>query len=251
MAHLVLVRHGATLWNDQHRFTGWGDAPLSEKGEAQARELGSILRQKRFAFDLCHTSRLSRGQQTLEILLQGMGNPNLPTEQFWRLNERHFGALQGKPRRAVAKDYGHKATIAWRRSYQARPPALDDEDPRWQAQCRDYSDVPKELLPRCESLEDGVLRVEPYWRDCLAPKLLAGMSVLLVGHTTSLRGLVRILDDLSDGETEAFRIPTAIPLVYEFGDKLARLSSYRLPGNYKNRWRDLRSRYKPRWISWM
>ncbi len=251
MALLVLVRHGATLWNAQARFAGWGDAPLSPKGERQARAMGRFLAQRRFAFDLCHTSRLSRSQRTLEILLQSMGKPDVPTERFWRLNERHYGALQENHRIAVAQHYGHAATIAWRRSYRARPPALEDEDSRWLEQCERFSDLPIELLPRSESLEDGVLRVEPYWQDCLAPQLRAGKRVLLVAHTSSLRGLVRILDGLTDDETEAFRIPTAIPLFYELDDSLARLSSYRLHVNLKNRWRDLRDRYKPRWIIWI
>ena len=251
MALLVLVRHGATLWNDQNLFTGWGDAPLSKKGEAQALNLGRFLAQEGFEFDLSHTSRLSRSQRTLELLLQGLGEPDLPGEQFWRLNERHYGVLQEKNRIAVTEQYGHKATIAWRRDYRARPPGLDDDDPRWHEQCERFSDLPQDQMPRSESLEDGVLRVEPYWRDYLAPVLSAGKRVLLVAHTCSIRGLVRLIDGLSDKQTEAFRIPTAIPLVYEFGDSLAPLSSYRLYADRKNRWRDLRSRYKPRWIPWI
>ena len=251
MALLVLVRHGTTQWNEQDLFAGWGDAPLSPTGEAQALVLGQFLARRRFKFDLCHTSRLSRSRRTLELILEGMGNLDIPTDQFWRLNERHYGAPQEKRRMAVAAQYGHRLTIAWRRSYRARPPALNSEDPRWLEQCERFSDVPDELLPRTESLEDGVLRVEPYWQDCLAPQLRAGMCVLVVAHTSSMRGLVRILDGLNDDATEAFRVPTAIPLVYELDDELTRLSSYRLHGDVKSRWRALKSRCKPTWISWM
>jgi 2,3-bisphosphoglycerate-dependent phosphoglycerate mutase len=251
MALLVLVRHGTTLWNKQDLFAGWGDAPLSPTGEAQALALGQFLASKRFEFDICHTSRLKRSIRTLEIMLEGMGNPDIPTERFWRLNERHYGALQEKSRKAVAEQYGHQSTIAWRRSYRARPPALTDDDPRWLEQRERFSDVPEELLPRTESLEDGVLRVEPYWQESLAPRMREGKNVLVVAHTCSMRGLVRILDGLSDEETEAFRVPTALPLVYELDNELTCLSSYRLHANVKSRWRALRSRCKPTWISWM
>ena len=250
MALLVLVRHGSTTWNKQDVFAGWGDAPLSPEGEAQAMAAGRLLKRKHFQFDLCHSSRLSRSRRTLEIMLQCMGNPDIPSDQFWRLNERHYGALQEKPRIAVAKHYGHKATIAWRRSYSTRPPALETDDPRWLEQRERFPDVPEALLPRTESLEDGVRRVEPYWQDCLAPQLRAGKRVLVVAHTCSMRGLVRILDGLSDEQAAAFRIPTAIPLVYELDDDLARLSSYRLHGDIRSRWRYQKSRYKPTWISW-
>ena len=183
MARLVLVRHGATLWNDQDLFAGWGDAPLSPKGEAQALALGEFLARRRFSFDECHISRLSRSRRTLEILLRGMGGAAIPTSTFWRLNERHYGALQERPRMAVAREYGHEATVAWRRSNRARPPALEVNDPRWLEQLERFADVPESLLPRTESLEDGVLRVEPYWQDSLAPLLRKGMRVLLVAPT--------------------------------------------------------------------
>lgn len=251
MVSLVLVRHGETLWSDQGLFAGWGDAPLSPKGEAQALAVGRFLARKRFVFDVCHTSCLSRSQRTLEMMLEGMGNPAIPAERFWRLNERHYGALQENTRLAVADRHGHKATIAWRRSYRAQPPPLETDDPRWFEQLERFPDVPEELLPRGESLEDGVRRVEPYWWDCLSPLLRAGNRVLVVAHTCSLRGLVRILDGLSDDETEAFRIPTAVPLVYELDDDLRPLSSYRLHDDVKSRWRDLKNRYKPSWISWI
>ena len=250
MAVLVLVRHGSTTWNTQDIFAGWGDAPLSQEGEAQALSVGQLLARKHFEFDLCHTSRLFRSYRTLEIMLKGMGNPDIPTTRFWRLNERHYGVLQEQPRIAVAKHYGNRATIAWRRSYSSRPPALESDDPRWLEQRERFPDVPEALLPRTESLEDGVQRVVPYWQDSLAPQLRAGKSVLVVAHTCSIRGLVRILDGLSDEEAASFRIPTAIPLVYELDDELVRLSSYRLHGDIKSRWRDQKSRYKPTWISW-
>lgn len=250
MPKLVLVRHGTTLWSEEDRFAGWGDAPLSEMGENRARRAGRLLKQEHFVFDVCHTSRLQRAQRTSDILLKELGGPEVPIERHWLLNERHYGALQEMPRAAIAERYGRVATIAWRRSYRERPPALEDDDPRWLEQQQRFSDLDVDNMPRSESLEDGVLRVEPYWRDSLAPALLAGKRVLLVAHTCSIRGLVRILDGLSDAEAEAFRIPDALPIVYDLGGDLKVRHSYRLHGGASNWWRSLRNHYKPRWMYW-
>lgn len=250
MPKLVLMRHGITQWTEERRFSGWGDSPLSAKGENRARKAGQLLRQEGFAFDICHTSRLARAERTLDVLMEELGGPKIPTNRYWRLNERHYGVLQERSRMAIAKHYGVKATIAWRRSYRARPPALEEDDPRCLEQRQRFPDIVDACIPRSESLEDGVHRVEPYWREDLAPALRAGQRVLLVAHTCSIRGLVRILDGLNDEEAEAFRIPGTVPMIYELGANLKTFKSYRL-SSLSNDWlRSLRNRYKPRWLYW-
>lgn len=248
LPQLVLMRHGTTLWAETGRFAGWGDAPLSPSGEDLARKAGRLLQQERFTFDICYTSRLSRAQQTLTIVLEELGLAEAPIISDWKLNERHYGMLQEKSRKAIADSYGEDSMIAWRRDYRARPPALDDDDPRWQEQRRRFTDVPADELPRTESLEDGVRRVEAYWRDHLAPALRSRRSMLVVAHTCSIRGLVRSLDGLSDEEAEAFRIPPALPLIYDLDDDLKPQRSYRLISDTGTWWRNLTNRYKPRWM---
>lgn len=223
---------------------------MSEKGERRTRDAGRLLKNEQYSFDVCHTSRLMRARQTLDILLEELGGPAAPVECHWRLNERLYGVLQERPRTEIAKQFGVDATIAWRRNYRARPPALKDDDPRWLEQRERFPDLDEARLPRSESFEDGVLRVEPYWRDELAPALCAGKRVLLVAHTCSIRGLVRLLDGLSDEEAEAFRIPAALPTVYELDDDLRPLRSYQLHGGGSNRWRQFRNKHKPDWMYW-
>jgi 2,3-bisphosphoglycerate-dependent phosphoglycerate mutase len=244
------MRHGTTAWAEHGRFAGWGDAALSADGEALAKKAGFLLRQQELAFDVCHTSRLTRAQSTLEIVLAALGRPDLPIVRDWRLNERHYGALQEHSRMAMAQRYGQEAVIAWRRSYRARPPVLEDDDPRWLEQRRRFPDLPETVMPRAESLEEGALRVEPYWQDCLAPALRSGQRVLLVAHTCSIRGLVRIIDRLSDDDAEAFRIPTALPVVYDLDDDLTPVHSHQLINDAATWWRNLQSRLKPRWWFW-
>lgn len=244
------MRHGTTVWAEEGRFAGWGDAPLSPAGDELARKAGHLLKQKKLTFDVCHTSRLMRAQRTLDIVLEELGRLEIPIIQDWRLNERHYGMLQEKSRTVIAEHYGQDAVIAWRRDYRARPPALEDDDPRWQEQRARFPDLPPASMPRAESLEEGVQRVEPYWRECLAPALRSGKHILLVAHTCSIRGLVRILDGLSDDEAEAFRIPTALPIVYELDSDLKPRHSHRLIGDAMAWWRNLGNRYKPRWLYW-
>lgn len=244
------MRHGTTLWAENGLFAGWGDAPLSPAGEELARKAGQLLKQKKLGFDVCHSSKLVRAQRTLDIVLEELGNPDIPIVSDWRLNERHYGKLQEKSRKAIADQYGNDAMVAWRRDYRARPPALEDDDPRWQEQRQRFPCLAESCMPRAESLEDGVLRIEPYWRDCLAPELKSGKRVLLVAHTCSIRGLVRLLDGLSDCEAEAFRIPTAVPIVYDLDSNLKPVRSHRLFGDATTWWRNLGNRYKPRWLYW-
>lgn len=251
MPTLVLIRHGATEWNERDLFTGWGDAPLSGEGEAQTRAAGRALSRNRVAFDLCHTSRLSRARRTLDLVLEEMGGAEIPVGEFWQLNERHYGALQGIPRKTVIEEYGREATISWRRTYAARPPPLQDSDERWLAQVALYADVGEPSLPRSESLKDGVLRTELYWHETLAPLLRSGKNVLIAAHTSPIRGLVRILDGLNDRETESFRIPAALPLVYGLDDKPAATSRRRLYAGARDRWRAWSSGLKPKSAAWM
>ena len=246
-----MVRHGATLWNEQDLFTGWGDAPLSPEGQKQSVDLGQRLARNGFEFDLSHCSLLSRSEDTLDGILRGLGRSDIPRARFWRLNERHYGALQERPRQEMVRQYGDANVIAWRRTFDARPPELEENDDRWQEQCARLPDVPEDLMPRSESLQEGALRVEPYWQESLAPLVRDEKRVLVVAHTSSLRGLVRILEGLSDQEAEAFRIPAAIPLVYELDAQLQVVASQVFHGDLKNRWRHFKSRQKPRWISWM
>ncbi len=244
------MRHGTTTWAEKNLFAGWGNAPLSPKGERLARKAGSLLKQKKFAFDVCHTSKLVRAQKTLELVLEAMGCPGRPIISDWRLNERHYGMLQEKSRTAIAEQYGSEAMIAWRRDYRARPPALADDDPRWLEQCQRFPDLLEAGMPRSESLEDGVLRVGPYWHDSLAPALRSEKRILLVAHTCSIRGLVKILDGLSDDEAEAFRIPTAVPIIYDLDANLKPRRSHRLVADTAAWWRNFGNRHKPRWLYW-
>ncbi len=244
------MRHGTTLWAEKGCFAGWGDAPLSPSGEGLARKAGRLLKQQELAFDVCHTSKLTRARTTLDLVLEELGRPATPIVRDWRLNERHYGMLQEKSRTAAAEHYGRDAVIDWRRSYRARPPALQNDDPRWLEQQQRFPDLLETDMPRSESLEDGVLRVEPYWRECLAPALRSGKQVLLVAHTCSIRGLVRILDGLSDDEAEAFRIPTAVPVIYQLDSELKPLRSQRLVGDTFTWWRNLGNKLKPRWLYW-
>ncbi|MGI9494377.1 MAG: 2,3-bisphosphoglycerate-dependent phosphoglycerate mutase [Geminicoccaceae bacterium] len=250
MPLLIFMRHGTTLWAEKGLFAGWGDAPLSPTGEDQARKAGSLLKQKRIAFDICHTSKLGRAQRTLDIVLKELESPNIPIVSDWRLNERHYGMLQEKSRTAVAQHYGREAMVSWRRDYRAQPPALEDDDPRWQEQRQRFANIPETCMPRSESLQQGVLRIEPYWHEALAPTLRSNQRVLVVAHTCSIRGMVRILDDLSDDEAEAFRIPTALPIIYELDSSLRPIRSQRIVGDTMAWWRNFKIRYKPSSFFW-
>lgn len=247
---LTMMRHGTTTWSEEDRFSGWGDAPVSPAGEELVRKAGKLLKEKGFKFDIAYTSRLRRAQETLDILIEEMGQPDLPIERDWRLNERHYGVLQERHRSAVAAEFGSRATIGWRRAYRECPPALSDDDPRWLEQLQRLPMIPEPVMPRSESMADCVGRVEQCWHESLAPALSAGKRVLVVAHTCSIRGLVRILDVPSEEETEAFRLPVALPITYELDAQLRPRTSDRLYGGTQGWWRHLKNHWKPRWLYW-
>jgi 2,3-bisphosphoglycerate-dependent phosphoglycerate mutase len=215
MSTLVLVRHGESLWNSEGRFTGWVDVGLSPNGEAEAQHAAGLLGEAELRPDALHTSVLSRSIQTANIILEVAGLAWLPVQRSWRLNERHYGALQGKDKAQVRKQYGDEQFMVWRRSYDVPPPPLPDDDPMSQAGDPRYALLPDELLPRTECLRDVLLRLLPYWDDVLIPELAAGRTPLIVAHGNSLRALVKHLDGIGDAEIAELNIPTGIPLVYE------------------------------------
>lgn len=245
-----MMRHGTTTWSEEGRFSGWGDAPISSAGERLAREAANLFKQKDFKFDVAYTSRLRRAQETLDILIEEMGQPDLPIERDWRLNERHYGVLQERSRSSVATEFGSRATIGWRRGYRECPPALSDDDPRWLEQLQRLPMIPGSAMPRAESMADCVSRVEQCWHESLAPALRAGKRVLVVAHTCSIRGLVRILEEHNDEETESFRLPVALPIAYELNAQLRPRTADRLYGDTKSWWRHLINQWKPRWLYW-
>lgn len=220
---LVLLRHGQSVWNLENRFTGWTDVPLTERGRAEARAAGELLKKEGFAFDVAYTSYLARARETLAIALEAMGCADLPVERTWRLNERHYGALQGLDKAETAARYGEEQVKIWRRSFDVPPPPLSEDDPRHPAKDPLYKDVPRADLPRAESLKDTIARFMPYWEGTIAPAMRAGRRVLICAHGNSLRALVMRLDRLSPREIVELNIPTGIPLVYDLDAALAPL----------------------------
>jgi 2,3-bisphosphoglycerate-dependent phosphoglycerate mutase len=218
---LVIVRHGESTWNEQNLFTGWHDVPLSAKGEEEAAEAGRTLAAEGLWFDLLHTSVLTRAVQTAEIALRELGQPWLPVERTWRLNERHYGALQGLDKRATADKYGAEKTKQWRRSYDIPPPEVSRDDPEHPAQDRRYERLAPDVLPGSECLKDVVARVLPWWYDAAVPQLRAGLALLVVAHGNSLRALVKHLEHVSDADIAELNIPTGAPRRYRFDDTLA------------------------------
>lgn len=217
---LVLLRHGESTWNKENRFTGWTDVDLSKKGVKEAKESGRILKKKGFVFDIAFTSVLKRATRTLSIVLNEINQKSLPVEKSWRLNERHYGDLQGLNKSEMAKKFGEKQVHKWRRSYSTRPPALTKKDKRWPGNQKKYESVPKKFLPLTESLKDTVARVLPYWKKSIVPELKKGKTILVSAHGNSLRALVKHLDKISEKEVMNLNIPTGIPLVYEFDKNL-------------------------------
>jgi 2,3-bisphosphoglycerate-dependent phosphoglycerate mutase len=227
MHRLVLLRHGQSQWNLENRYTGWTDVDLTEQGVLEARRAGSLLAEAGFGFDICRTSVLRRAVETLWIVLKEMDLMWLPVHKSWRLNERHYGALQGLNKAESAAEFGERQVFLWRRSYSVRPPELDLDDPRHPRLERKYAGVDPGLLPRAESLKDTHQRVLPYWEETILPEVAAGESVLVAAHGNSLRALVKHLDGMSDEEITELNIPTGIPLVYELdGDMRAERRYY-------------------------
>ena len=220
MYRVVLLRHGESDWNRENRFTGWTDVDLSEKGRAEARAAGQILKAEGFTFDRAYTSVLKRAIRTLWIALDEMDLMWIPVERSWRLNERHYGALQGLDKAETAAKFGEAQVKIWRRSYDTRPPALERNDPRFPGNDPRYRNLSPEELPLTECLKDTVARFLPYWHGTIAPAIKAGQRVLVAAHGNSLRALVRYLDDVSEQDIVELNIPTGVPLVYELDAEL-------------------------------
>jgi 2,3-bisphosphoglycerate-dependent phosphoglycerate mutase len=227
---LVMIRHGESQWNLENRFTGWTDIPLNENGIAEAHKAGRSLKENGIRFDIAYTSVLKRSIRTLWIVLDELDLMWIPVERTWRLNERHYGALQGLNKAETAQKHSPELVHQWRRGYAIRPPALEWDDPRHPRFDPRYAHLPRKLLPATESLEDTLYRALPVWDRKIAPRLLRGKNVLVVAHGNSLRGLIKHIDGISDEDITDLNIPTGIPLVYEFTDKLTSLKSYYLTG---------------------
>jgi len=228
MYTLVLLRHGQSEWNLENRFTGWTDVDLTEQGIQEAHSAGELMRQEGFEFDVVYTSVLKRAIRTMWIAMDEIDQMWLPVERRWRLNERHYGALQGLNKAETARKMGAEQVKLWRRSYAVRPPALTRDDPRWPGHDRRYASLSPEEIPLTESLKDVLERFMPLWHNEIAPRIKQGERVLIVAHGNSLRALVKYLDDLSEEEIVNLNIPTGIPLVYELDENLKSVSSHYL-----------------------
>ncbi|MCX6004815.1 MAG: 2,3-diphosphoglycerate-dependent phosphoglycerate mutase [Chloroflexi bacterium] len=228
MVKVVLLRHGESIWNKENRFTGWTDVDLSEKGIKEAKEAGKILKQEGYIFDLAFTSVLKRAIRTLWITLDEMDLMWIPVKLSWRLNERHYGALQGLDKSETARKYGEDQVLIWRRSYDIPPPALEKSDARNAATDPRYSKLPANQVPLSESLKDTYKRCLPYWHKTVAPAVRSGKRVIIAAHGNSLRAMVKYLDNIRDDEIVKLNIPTGIPLVYELDANLKKLKSYYL-----------------------
>ncbi|MHB8624703.1 MAG: 2,3-diphosphoglycerate-dependent phosphoglycerate mutase [Aggregatilineales bacterium] len=228
MAKLVLVRHGESAWNKENRFTGWTDVDLSENGVAEAQRAGRLLREKSYTFDVAFTSVLKRAIRTLHLIQNELDLLWIPTSHAWRLNERHYGALQGLNKAETAAQYGDEQVHIWRRSYDVRPPALELSDPRFPGKDRRYQGLDSKELPLTECLKDTVERVLPYWHETIAPAIKSGKRVIIAAHGNSLRGLIKYLDNVSDAEIVKIEVPTGAPLVYELDEALKPTTHYYL-----------------------
>jgi len=228
MHKLVLLRHGESTWNKENRFTGWTDVDLSERGREEAKEAGRLLEGGAFVFDVAFTSVLTRAIRTLGLALDVLDQLWIPVTKHWRLNERHYGALQGLNKAETAAKHGEAQTKIWRRSYDIPPPPLTPDDPRHPSRDPRYRDLKPSELPLTESLKDTVARFLPYWHEAIAPTIKSGKRVLIAAHGNSLRALVKYLDDIDEQTIVELNIPTGIPLVYELDDDLKPIRHYYL-----------------------
>jgi 2,3-bisphosphoglycerate-dependent phosphoglycerate mutase len=228
MIKLVLLRHGESVWNKENRFTGWTDVDLSEKGVAEAKKAGQVLKKEGFAFDVAYTSVLKRSIRTLWLVLDEMDLMWIPVYNSWRLNERHYGALQGLNKPEMAEKYGEEQVKIWRRSYDVRPPELKKNDERWPGKDPKYRDLKPTEIPTTECLKDTVARFMPYWNETIAPAIKSKKKVIIAAHGNSLRALVKHLDNISEKEIVELNIPTGIPLVYELDENLRPIKKYYL-----------------------
>ena len=225
---LVLVRHGESEWNKENRFTGWTDVELSDKGRAEAKSAGKLLTEQGFSFDFAYTSVLKRAIHTLWNVLDELEQQWLPVEKSWKLNERHYGALQGLNKAETAQKYGDEQVKLWRRGFAVTPPELTKEDERYPGHDPRYAKLSEQELPVTESLATTIDRVIPYWTDVIKPRIASGERVIIAAHGNSLRALVKYLDNLSEDEILELNIPTGVPLVYEFDENLKPLKRYYL-----------------------
>ncbi|HXH18301.1 MAG TPA: 2,3-diphosphoglycerate-dependent phosphoglycerate mutase [Chitinophagales bacterium] len=228
MKKLVLLRHGESIWNKENRFTGWQDVELSEKGIEEARKAGQLLKKEGYDFDVAYTSVLKRAIKTLWLVMEEMDLMWIPVYNSWRLNERHYGALQGLNKAETAAKYGEEQVLIWRRSYDIPPPPLDRNDARYHGNDKRYREIPSGQFPLTECLRDTVARFLPYWESTIFPEVQKGSSVLIVAHGNSLRALVKHLDNVSDQAIVHLNIPTGIPLVYELDENIRPVKNYYL-----------------------
>ncbi|MET3517573.1 2,3-bisphosphoglycerate-dependent phosphoglycerate mutase [Pseudacidovorax sp. 1753] len=228
MHKLVLIRHGESTWNLENRFTGWTDVDLTDTGIEQAKQAGRLLKEQGYDFDVAYTSVLKRANRTLWHVLDELDRTWLPVVHSWRLNERHYGALQGLNKADMAKQYGDEQVLVWRRSYDTPPPALEPTDPRSERGDLRYARLDPEQVPLTECLKDTVARVLPFWNESMAPAIRAGRRLVVAAHGNSIRALVKYLDGISDSDIVGLNIPNGIPLVYELDDDLKPLRHYYL-----------------------
>ncbi len=228
MHKLVLLRHGESTWNKENRFTGWTDVDLSEKGIEEAHKAGKVLKEEGYIFDVAFTSVLKRAIRTLWITLDEMDLMWIPVYRSWRLNERHYGALQGLNKAETAQRHGEEQVLIWRRSYDVRPPALEKDDDRYPGKDPRYKDLPPAELPLTECLKDTVKRFLPYWKETIEPTVRSGKRIIISAHGNSLRALVKYLDNISEEKIVKLNIPTGIPLIYELDEDMQPIEHYYL-----------------------
>lgn len=228
MIKLVLVRHGQSMWNLENRFTGWTDVELSEQGIKEAKEAGKVLKEKGYGFDVAYTSVLKRANDTLEYILEELGEQDIPVKKSWRLNERHYGALQGLNKDETKEKYGEEQVLLWRRSTDVRPPALSKDDERYPGNDSKYSELKENELPTTENLIDTIERVMVYWNSDIVKDLEAGKRVIIAAHGNSLRGLIKYLDNMTDEEVIKLELQTGNPICYELDDNLKPIRHYYL-----------------------
>ena len=228
MIKLVLVRHGQSMWNLENRFTGWTDVELSEQGIKEAKEAGKVLKEKGYGFDIAYTSVLKRANDTLGYILEELGEQDIPVKKSWRLNERHYGALQGLNKDETKEKYGEEQVLLWRRSTDVRPPALSKDDERYPGNDSKYSELKENELPTTENLIDTIERVMVYWNSDIVKDLEAGKRVIIAAHGNSLRGLIKYLDNMTDEEVIKLELQTGNPICYELDDNLRPIRHYYL-----------------------
>lgn len=248
MTSLFVIRHGESQWARENRFSGWADAPLSASGKEAARIAGKTIKKAEIEFDVCMTSRLQRAQETASIVAEETGIILSTIGEDWRLNERHYGELQGHRRNQIIAEHGNAQVVQWRRSYHNRPPELKDTDKRWQEQLERLPDIPPDQQPRSESLCDAANRVIPVWEQTILPALQEGKNVLIIAHTASIRGIARIIEGMDDDQSAAFRIATAVPRRYTFSDELKTYEAIDLIDGFGARIRNSINKTKPNWF---